>query len=223
MTAILLWDAKAHQENGKEYSSIESAQQPPEPSTRDGTIALENGKYFTEILPLKCRWRMTTDASRRLNCPCQQGSLSIHKHMCCLSTAKCRFFSRDCFKSELLECQIGSVWLHFNYSSHWILLVGDGRCATSVGKGGYVCRTTAYKTLLCLSASPQEWKWRSAMSLSACSHGVFLWVSARVTFWRECCSCWWKLWKVRAGPWVCCPTAPAAPFTRAGRWKTQTG
>lgn len=117
---------------------------------------------------------MTTDASRRLNCPCQQGSLSIHKHMCCLSTAKCRFFSREYFKSELFECQIGSVWLHFNYSSHWILLVGDGRCATSVGKGRYVCKTTAYKTLLCLSALPQEWEWRSAMSLSASSSGVFL-------------------------------------------------
>lgn len=34
------------------------------------------------------------------NCPCQQGSLSIHKHMCCCLTAK-RIFSREYFKSEL--------------------------------------------------------------------------------------------------------------------------
>lgn len=144
-------------------------------------------------------------------------------NICAASQQQSAVFSREYFKSELLECQIGSVWLHFNYSSHWIMLVGEGRCAaTSVGKGRCVCKIAACKTLLCPPASPQEWEWRSAMSLGACSPGVFLWASARVTFLKECFY-WWKLWKVRAAPWVCCPTAPAAPFTRAGPWKTQPG
>lgn len=65
---------------------------------------------------------MTTDASRRLNCPCQQGSLSIHKHMCCLSTAKCSFFQEsilnlNCLSVKLVQsgfilitAAIGSCW-----------------------------------------------------------------------------------------------------------------
>lgn len=108
-------------------------------------------------------------------------------NICAASQQQSAVFSREYFKSELLECQIGSVWLHFNYSILWLMLGGEGRCATSVGKGRYVCKITAYKTLLCLSASPQEWGWRSAMSLSTCSSGVLLWASARVTFLRECC------------------------------------
>lgn len=28
---------------------------------------------------------------------------------------------------------------------------------------------------------------------------------------------------MRAAPWVCCPTPPAVPYTRAGRWKIQPG
>lgn len=108
-------------------------------------------------------------------------------NICAASQQQSAVFSREYFKSELLECQIGSVWLHFNYSSHWIILVDEGRCATSVGKGWFVCKIAAYKTLFYLSASPQEWGWRSAMSPSACSSGVLLWASARVTILRECC------------------------------------
>lgn len=55
-------------------------------------------------------------------------------NICAASQQQSAVFSREYFKSELLECQIGSVWLHFNYSSHWIMLVGEGRCATSVAK-----------------------------------------------------------------------------------------